>query len=95
MEKRPVSVVIVGSGLAGLAALKEFSGAGFDVTVFEKRDQIAGIWAYSDDPTVRSVAKTTLSNTSKYMVNHPPIPLIAVLLFRFSNARGYSFLVLF
>jgi len=68
METR-ISVAIVGTGLAGLAAIKEFSGAGFDVTAFERYDEVAGIWAYHEDPTVRSVAKSTLPNVSKYMVS--------------------------
>jgi len=63
-----VSVAIVGTGLAGLAAIKEFSGAGFDVTALERHDEVAGIWAYHEDPMVRSVAKSTLPNVSKYMV---------------------------
>ena len=51
MEKR-ISVAIVGTGLAGLAAIKEFSQAGFDVTAFEKNGEVAGIWAYNEDPSI-------------------------------------------
>jgi len=62
-------VAIVGTGLAGLAAIKEFACAGFDVTAFERHDEVAGIWAYHEDPMVRSVAKSILPNVSKHMVN--------------------------
>jgi cation diffusion facilitator CzcD-associated flavoprotein CzcO len=65
---KPISVAIVGTGIAGLAAMKEFLEAGFDVTAFEKHEEVAGIWAYNEDPSVRSVAKSTLPNTSKYIV---------------------------
>lgn len=64
-----IRVAVVGTGFAGLAALKEFSQTGFEVTAFERYDTVSGIWAYNADPDVRSVSKNTLINNSKYMVN--------------------------
>ena len=38
-------VVVVGAGIAGLAAAKDLQGKGYDVTVLEARDRIGGrIW---------------------------------------------------
>lgn len=39
---RPQRVLVVGAGLAGLAAAREFSDAGFKVSVLEARDRIGG-----------------------------------------------------
>lgn len=90
MTKR-ISVAIVGTGFSGLAALKEFSQAGFDVTAFERFDCVAGIWAYNEDPEIRSVSKNTLINNSKYMVNKDAHVLLTfvVLFFRLSDAGWY------
>jgi NADPH-dependent 2,4-dienoyl-CoA reductase/sulfur reductase-like enzyme len=37
------------AGPSGLAALKNLREEGFSVTVFERRDSIGGVWAYTDD----------------------------------------------
>ncbi|MRG97721.1 flavin-containing monooxygenase [Polyangium spumosum] len=42
-----VSVGIIGGGLSGLVSAKTFSRSGFDVTVFEKEDEVGGVWARS------------------------------------------------
>ena len=36
-------------GPAGLAALKNLREEDFSVTVFEKRNSVGGVWAYTDD----------------------------------------------
>ena len=38
---------IVGAGLSGLVAAKTFLEEGFEVTVFEKEDELGGVWARS------------------------------------------------
>ena len=68
MSERKISVAVIGAGISGLAAIKEFVTAGFEVTGFEKNESVAGLWAYSDDPKQRSVAWHTMINSSKYMV---------------------------
>ena len=42
MELREADVVVVGAGLAGLAAARELRGAGRDVVVLEARDRVGG-----------------------------------------------------
>lgn len=41
------TVGIIGGGLSGLVAAKTFLRGGFDVTVFEKEDEVGGVWARS------------------------------------------------
>ncbi|MCS5631539.1 MAG: NAD(P)/FAD-dependent oxidoreductase [Pirellulaceae bacterium] len=38
-------IAVVGAGVAGLAAARCLSGAGFDCVIFEKRDRVGGVWA--------------------------------------------------
>lgn len=41
-EKAPETVIVVGAGMAGLAAAQELLGPGFRVTVLEGRDRVGG-----------------------------------------------------
>jgi dimethylaniline monooxygenase (N-oxide forming) len=67
MEK--ISVAIVGAGISGLAAIKEFiEVGGYDVICFEKDWDVGGIWRYSEDSKRRTVTWSTLTNSSKYLV---------------------------
>ena len=38
-------IAIVGSGVSGIAAAKTLGRLGHDVTLFEKSDQVGGVWA--------------------------------------------------
>ena len=42
------------TGPGGLSILKNLREEGFDVTVYEKRDEVGGVWAYSDDVNTTS-----------------------------------------
>lgn len=42
------------TGPGGLAVLKSLKEEGFNVTVYEKRAGIGGVWAFSDDPETTS-----------------------------------------
>ncbi|KAF2842659.1 FAD/NAD(P)-binding domain-containing protein [Patellaria atrata CBS 101060] len=59
-------VAVIGAGPLGLCALKNFLEEDFDATIFERRDVLGGLWAYSDDPNITTVSKTTILNISKY-----------------------------
>ncbi|KAJ0313013.1 hypothetical protein Brms1b_007484 [Colletotrichum noveboracense] len=48
------TVAVIGAGPGGLSALKELREVGFDVTLFEKRSDVGGLWTFSDDPSVTS-----------------------------------------
>ena len=41
-SRRSVSVAVVGSGIAGLAAARRLEQAGFDVTLFEAEQRLGG-----------------------------------------------------
>lgn len=58
-------VAVIGAGPCGLMALKNLKEEGFDVTVFEARDWIGGIWQYSTDSAL-SVAESTIFNSSRF-----------------------------
>jgi dimethylaniline monooxygenase (N-oxide forming) len=73
MSKKPISIAVIGGGIAGLAATKEFLEQGFDVTTFERYDTVGGLWSYRPDPCERSVAWHTMVNSSKYTV---PLPFL-------------------
>ncbi len=48
-------------GPSGLATLKSLRDEGFDVTVFEKRDSVGGVWSFSDDPETTSTLPGEIS----------------------------------
>lgn len=56
---------MIGAGALGLMALKQFKDDGFDVTGYESRSYIGGLWKDSGDNTI-SVHETTVFNTSKF-----------------------------
>ena len=71
-----------GVGVAGLAATKNLDEQGFDVTAFDKNNQVGGLWEFKEDPKQTTVLKSmpgtrcpslaltaaTLSNGSKQVV---------------------------
>lgn len=68
MTMKTITIAVIGTGISGLAAIKEFVEQGFGVVAFEKRDEVGGLWSYCEDPSERSVAWNTIINSSKYMV---------------------------
>lgn len=49
-QENKKSVVIIGCGAAGLAALRHFSveGSGFTCVAYEQTDSVGGTWVYTD-----------------------------------------------
>lgn len=45
MSRNTKSVAVLGAGVAGLAAAKTFAQYGFEVTVYEARSELGGVWA--------------------------------------------------
>ncbi|QIW97686.1 hypothetical protein AMS68_003204 [Peltaster fructicola] len=63
------SVCIVGSGPGGLASAKVLLQTGqFDVTVFEKRSRIGGIWALDESSKDGYLSPHTPTNLSRFQV---------------------------
>ena len=60
-----IRVGVVGAGALGLMALKNLKEDGFDVTGFESRAYVGGIWKPSDD-NATSTLDNTIFNSSRY-----------------------------
>ncbi|RSL95259.1 hypothetical protein CDV31_013949 [Fusarium ambrosium] len=70
-----VTVAIVGTGPAGLTALKSLREEGFDAVAFERREAVGGLWAYSDDPEYTSALDDTTANISKFVSGFSDFPI--------------------
>lgn len=44
-------------GSSGLSMLKTLRDDGFKVTLYERRGQVGGLWAYSENPVVTTALK--------------------------------------
>ena len=67
----PYTVCVLGAGAQGLRVLKNLleeseDGKYFVPTLFESRDRIGGVWAYTDDPDVVTALPNTLGNVSRW-----------------------------
>jgi len=58
-------VAVIGAGPLGLMAMKNLREDGFDVTGFEKRSYVGGLWKPSQDSTL-SVTEMTVFNSSRF-----------------------------
>jgi dimethylaniline monooxygenase (N-oxide forming) len=45
------SILNIRIGPTGLSMLKTLRGDGFQVTLFERRKNVGGLWAFSEDPS--------------------------------------------
>ncbi|EKD14955.1 dimethylaniline monooxygenase 2 [Drepanopeziza brunnea f. sp. 'multigermtubi' MB_m1] len=73
--KRSQKVAVIGAGPSGLAALKNLKEEGFDVTVIERRADVGGVWAFSDDAGITSTLPATISNVSKFGNSFTDFPI--------------------
>jgi dimethylaniline monooxygenase (N-oxide forming) len=51
-----------------MAALKELRELGFNVTLFERRNDVGGIWTWTEDRSMTTALKETQLCNSKYGV---------------------------
>ena len=51
-------------GWSGLVACKYMSEEGLSVVAIEKREDIGGVWRYSDDPSIPIIMKSTCCTSS-------------------------------
>lgn len=54
-----------------MTALKELREVGFDVTLFEKRPDVGGIWTWTEDRSTTTALRQTQLCNSKWMVSKP------------------------
>ncbi|KIY01037.1 uncharacterized protein Z520_03703 [Fonsecaea multimorphosa CBS 102226] len=68
-----ITVAVVGMGALGLMAMKNLKEDGFEVTGFEKRNWVGGVWKQSYDSTL-SVTERTVFNSSRFRAAIPDYP---------------------
>ncbi|KAK1754238.1 flavin-containing monooxygenase 9 [Echria macrotheca] len=74
MDRRRVAVI--GAGPSGLTMLKTLLEDGFDATLYERRQQVGGLWAYSDNPQHTTALPVTRANISKYTCGFSDFPML-------------------
>jgi dimethylaniline monooxygenase (N-oxide forming) len=65
--KQTLDLLVIGAGWAGLYAAKYAISAGLDVMILEARDDLGGVWNYSDDPDIITVMRNTVSSSSRHV----------------------------
>ena len=68
-------VVIIGGGWSGLISCKYMLEEGLSVVVLEKRNDVGGVWRYSDDPNVPTVMKSTQCTSSSTVTEISDYPM--------------------
>ena len=56
-----------------MVALKELRELGFNVTLFERRNDVGGIWTWTSDRSITTALKETKLCNSKYGVRSHPL----------------------
>ncbi|EYB24532.1 hypothetical protein FG05_07846 [Fusarium graminearum] len=62
-----IDIAIIGTGPAGLVALKNLREQGFNAVAFERRESVGGLWAYSDNTDYTTALDDTTVNVSKFV----------------------------
>ncbi|KAJ4322058.1 hypothetical protein N0V94_002637, partial [Neodidymelliopsis sp. IMI 364377] len=68
-------LAVIGAGTCGVSMLKTLREDGFKVTCFERRTQVGGLWAYTDDPTMTTALPSTRALISKYTCGMTDYPM--------------------
>jgi hypothetical protein len=67
------TAAVIGAGSSGLAAARNFRAAGYEVTVFEREDDLGGNWNFGK-PAAR-VYRSTHTISSKPGIEYPDFPM--------------------
>ncbi|CAO2653089.1 Nn.00g025000.m01.CDS01 [Neocucurbitaria sp. VM-36] len=68
-------VAVIGAGTCGVSMLKTLSEDGFKVTCYERRKQVGGLWAFSDDASMTTALPSTRALISKYTCGMTDFPM--------------------
>ncbi len=68
-------VTVIGAGWSGLVACKYMKEEGLSVVCIERRDDIGGVWLYSDDTTLPTVMKSTRCTSSSTVTEMSDFPM--------------------
>ena len=74
-EESQCDVVVIGAGWSGLAACKCMLEEGLSVVALEKREEIGGVWCYTDDSTIPTVMKSTQTTSSSTVTEMSDYPM--------------------
>ncbi|KAL6914652.1 hypothetical protein FSST1_012412 [Fusarium sambucinum] len=69
------SVAVIGAGPTGITMLKQLLQDGFNATLFERRSQVGGLWAYDAKHGWTSALESTSANISKYTCGFTDYPI--------------------
>ncbi|KAF0636593.1 hypothetical protein FPSE5266_20329 [Fusarium pseudograminearum] len=70
-----IDIAIIGTGPAGLVALKNLREQGFNAVAFERRESVGGLWAYSDNTDYTTALDDTTVNVSKFVSGFSDFPM--------------------
>lgn len=68
-------VAVIGAGSSGLSMLKTLREDGFKVTCYERRSQVGGLWAYTNDKSMTTALPSTSANISKFTCGMSDFPM--------------------
>ncbi len=68
-------LIIIGAGRSGLLTCKYAKTAGLSVIVLESRDNIGGIWKYSDKNNIKTIPKNSKTVSSKTFNEFSDFPI--------------------
>ncbi|KAM0391905.1 Dimethylaniline monooxygenase [N-oxide-forming] 5 [Fusarium culmorum] len=69
------SVAVIGAGPTGITMLKQLLQDGFNATLFERRSQVGGLWAFDAKHGWTSALDSTTANISKYTCGFTDYPI--------------------
>ena len=68
-------VTVIGAGWSGIVACKYMLEEGLSVVALEKREDIGGVWLYSDDPNITTVMQSTRTTSSSTVTEMSDFPM--------------------
>ena len=70
-----MKICVIGAGACGLTSIKACKEEHVEVICYERSKGLGGLWNYNeDDPTLATVAKSTIINSSKEMTAFSDFP---------------------
>ncbi|RYH09242.1 NAD(P)/FAD-dependent oxidoreductase [archaeon] len=74
MKEISKEAVVIGAGWCGIYALKHLAEQGLDCMSFDKREDVGGLWAHTDDQSVTSVPDCTYTSSPKLFTEAVDFP---------------------
>jgi len=80
-------VAVIGAGVSGLAAIKCCRDEGLDVVCFERRNDLGGLWNYTEN------VEPGQSNVARLEINALIMQLLKIIALYYGarNERGHQF----